>query len=62
LTRDNGRSSDGVSLNFVFEEWSGIREVCRKLNIDRANMNRHLNGKVKTLKNSKFLKEQLCKL
>jgi len=43
----------------LIKEWSGIREVCRELNIDRANMNRHLNGKVKTLKNSKFLKEQL---
>jgi len=43
----------------LIKEWTGIREVCRELNIDRANMNRHLNGKVKTLKNSKFLKEQL---
>lgn len=24
LTRDNGRSSDGVSLNFVFEQWRDI--------------------------------------
>jgi hypothetical protein len=39
--------------------WPGIREACRQLNIDRSNMNRHLNGKVHTLKDSIFLKEKL---
>jgi hypothetical protein len=39
----------------LIKEWTGIREVCNVLKIDRSNMNRHLNGKVHTLKNSKFL-------
>lgn len=39
--------------------WTGIREVCRILKIDRSNMNRHLNGKVHTLKNHKFTKTRL---
>lgn len=39
----------------LIKEWTGIREVCNFLKIDRSNMNRHLNGKVHTLKNSKFL-------
>lgn len=43
----------------LIKVWTGIREVCRTLKIDRANMNRHLNGKVHTLKNSKFLKSTL---
>jgi len=44
--------------NFI-KEWIGIREACNELKIDRANMNRHLNGKVHTLKNSKFLRTRL---
>lgn len=39
--------------------WTGIREACSILKIDRSNMNRHLNGKVHTLKNSKFSKTRL---
>lgn len=41
----------------LIKVWTGIREVCRVLKIDRSNMSRHLNGTVNTLKNSKFLKK-----
>ena len=44
--------------NFI-KEWTGIREACNQLKIDRSNMNRHLNGKIKILKNNKFSKIRL---
>lgn len=43
----------------LIKTWIGIRETCRILQIDRSNMNRHLNGKIKILKNSKFSKKLL---
>jgi hypothetical protein len=39
----------------LIKEWIGVKDVCRTLKIDPSNMSRHLNGKVHTLKNSKFL-------
>lgn len=44
--------------NFI-KEWIGIRETCLALGIDRSNMSRHLNGKIQSLKRSKFSKIKL---
>jgi hypothetical protein len=43
----------------LIKVWSGIRQACIELNINRSNMSRHLNGKIKFLKNNIFSKKEL---